>query len=210
MDIKAVKKEIQNEIKMTIKSFEFLIKFIDEHDYKYVSRIINNNDSIYEKNDENTKEILLKLGKKSTDTKEEFRREVAYLLVSRAISGISKNASNVAKYISNVEGKGVDKNWIKKVSERMLRRLEALKRLMTYESVESANALIERDKSLGKMFKDIISSYVRSSVSRSKLTSKEKDEVVQGFVVAIREMEQTGDSIKEAAEAILYIQSGKF
>lgn len=208
MKLNEIKKLLKIHTKEIIKSFKLLINFIDEHDYKYIPKIISNNDEISEINKKLISLILLYI--KNLKQGEENRKIISYFLVTRAISGISQNASNVAKYISNVEGKGVKKKWIKDVSVRVLRRLESLNRLITYETVDSALALIDRDKSLGIMFVELISNYTRSSVSRSKLTTKEKKEVVEGFVIAIREMEQAGDSIKEAAEGILFISTGRF
>jgi phosphate uptake regulator len=46
--------------------------------------------------------------------------------------------------------------------------------------------------------------------TKKKITPKEKDLVILGFIMALKRFEHTGDQIKEIAESIRFIITGKF
>ena len=205
---KNLKNSVEEQIKIIDKQFKNLVKFSKQKDYKLIVEIFELNDLIQEMNhkaQDRAIENFMKapLGK-------DLRRNVAYMMISRSLKDISHNAVNIAKYINAIQGKKISKAWVNEISSKIERRVSELLKLIQKEDIELANKLIERDASINKAYKKLLATFEKSAQTKLKLSKEEKEFAMLGFIMAAKNFEAAGDGIKEIAESIKFISTGKF
>ncbi len=140
----------------------------------------------------------------------DLRRNISYIMMIKSLKDISTYASNIANYLkSNVEYK-LSNKWVVELSEKIIKRLKLIDKLMTSESPEEAYFLSQEDESISILYrKELKSLNNKIELSKIKLTTKQKDEATRIFIVAIKSFDYVGDAIKEIAKTSLFISTGK-
>jgi phosphate uptake regulator len=96
------------------------------------------------------------------------------------------------------------------MSGKIQRRLSLLVDVIENEDIEAATKLIKKDGSVNNAYKSLLKKFASAAKTKKKLTTKEKDAAVIGFIMALKNFENAGDSIKEITESIRFIITGKF
>jgi phosphate uptake regulator len=105
---KNLKASIAEQIKLVREMYSNLEKFPEKKDYKLIVDIFSMDDKLSELN-EKAKDKAIENFMKAPLGKD-LRRNVAYLMVVRSLRNISKDATNIGKYINNIQGYQINKN----------------------------------------------------------------------------------------------------
>ncbi len=202
-----MKKNVVKLYKEAIYIYENLIKSVKLNDAKYLNKVFIAEKEFNENNGEIIDEIVngflrAPLGK-------DLRRNISYLMISKSIKDVVNKASNLSVYVANAEELKVKVKWIEEASLKLISRLKQGIWLLDNESIEEAEKLYERDKSINAQYKKLISEITKNTETTKQLTKKEKDFIISGFIIAIKNFELAGDATKAIAEAMIFISTAK-
>jgi phosphate uptake regulator len=93
---------------------------------------------------------------------------------------------------------------------KIKRRIDLLLDVIEKEDIDLLAKLIEKDADVNEAYKKLLKKFASSAQTRKKLSTKEKDQAILGFIMALKNFERAGDDIKEIAESIRFIITGKF
>ena len=205
---KNLKNSIEEQINIIDTQFKNLVAFSKKKDYKLIVEIFELDDLIIELNHRTQDKAIENFMKAPLG--KDLRRNVAYMMIGRSLKDISHNAVNIAKYINAIQGKKISKAWVNEISSKVERRVSTIQELIKKEDLELANKLIKRDDSINKTYKKLLATFEKSAQTKLKLSKEEKEFAVLGFIMAAKNFEAAGDNIKEIAESIKFISTGKF
>jgi phosphate uptake regulator len=104
---KGLRRSLQKQIKLTSKSFDKLIDFLNSHNYKDIEKIYSISKQFDLLNSVSINTALSNFMKAPLG--KDLRRNVAYTMIARDIKDIQINAENIASFVTNIQGYSIDK-----------------------------------------------------------------------------------------------------
>lgn len=138
----------------------------------------------------------------------DLRRSIAYYTITNELRDIMHNANAVMEYVSMNKDEKSTFTWLPEFSNKILRRFDLLHKLVETEKLELVDEIINRDKSINEFYKSLISGFLEN-IKIDPKTMKLKDSSFTGFILAVKNFEIAGDNIKEIAEQIRFVLTGK-
>ena len=144
----------------------------------------------------------------------DLRRIIAYLQISDRLEHIADRVINIYEFYEHLQKKhklkhsDIDNKLISEMVLKIIRRLKLTLGLIISENIEDAKKLIQQDASVNKFYKQIVEKISKNKILKNKSIPKSKATEIQlGFMLAIKNIERSGDDIKSIGRSILFIKS---
>lgn len=205
---KELKKQLKYIVKQITKQFVSINKSIETKKYESVSKVLIFSEDIIELAD-----IAFELSIENysfAPLGKDLRRNITYTTIVKSLRDISDSTRNICKFILINNEFKINFNWLLELNEEMIKRLKSVDKLLTSESPEEARKLIKQDEKFNSLYKKNLKTFAKKiESSKSKLTTKEKEQIAKGFILSLKSLEFAADNIKEIAEMSLFISTAK-
>ncbi len=138
----------------------------------------------------------------------DLRRSIAYYTITNELRDIMHNANAIMEFVSMNKEVTSTFEWLPEFSHKILRRFDLLHKLVDTEKVEFVDEIILRDKSINEFYKNLVNTFLEN-IKVDPKTLKVKEKSITGFILAVKNFEIAGDNIKEIAEQIRFVLTGK-
>jgi phosphate uptake regulator len=145
----------------------------------------------------------------------DLRRIVAYLQINDKLEQIADQVSNIYEFIDLLTKKhkltleNIETKVFCEMIDKLDRRFKQVETLLVSEEETEAIKLIDGDSSINKSYKDIIEKLSTDKLIKGKVNVKTLSEVKLGFMLAVKNLERTGDNLKYIGKSILFISNIK-
>ncbi len=142
----------------------------------------------------------------------DLRRIVTYLQVNNLLELIADEAINIYEFLDLILKKyklklsDIDYKFMEEMIVNITKSLKDLETLLINEDDALADQIIANDSKINKTYKKFIQQLSEDKLIKSSVKIKRK-ELQLGFVLAIKNLERSGDNIKRVAKTIKYINN---
>ncbi len=214
-DKKKLTKRITNLLNIVENSFNSILLSVNEKSANGLLDVYKNN-KIVKEEFEDINKMLLESFIHSPFGKD-LRRLISYLNIVNAISKIQETSSNLTLFLISWYEEKVGKNrnadWILDLIKRIINRLKKTSLILKNEDIEQIIELFFSDKKINELYKSNLE-LITKNLSIKTNDKNEKtivpNELTIGYVLALKNIEIAGDKIKEIADMMNFIVTGKY
>lgn len=161
----------------------------------------------YDESFPNIKAYILK-GFLQAPLGKDLRRNIAYFQILNSYKTINKFTAQISKYILDNKEEKNSFDWIKNFLNIILKKLKKLLVILETEDVDLIKDIIENDSDINIIFEDAISNIIHTKTLNPKKTQDIREKEIN-FLLIIKNLERTGDKIREIANQVYFIATGE-
>ncbi|BDV02317.1 MAG: hypothetical protein HPAVJP_2060 [Candidatus Hepatoplasma vulgare] len=173
---------------------------------KYLIKVFSN-EKKYEESFPPIKDYILK-GFLQAPLGKDLRRNIAYFQILNSYKTINKFTVQISRYILETKNEKLSFDWIKNFLTVIINKLKKILIILEKEDVDLIKEIIQNDSDVNILFEDAISNIIHTKTLNPKKTQDIREKEINILLIT-KNLERTGDKIREIANQIYFIATGE-
>ncbi len=205
-----IREKLNEQVETILEVFSFLLDDLKKGSNKNFEKIEQLEDLVNIRRNKIASDAIYELTKSAFA--KDLRRIVTYLQVNNLLELISDEVINIYGFLDLILKKyklklsDIDYKFMEEMIASITRSLKDLETLLETEDDKLADQIIANDAKINKIYKNFIQLLSEDKLIKSSVKTKRK-ELQLGFVLAIKNLERSGDNIKRISKTIKYINN---
>ncbi len=141
----------------------------------------------------------------------DLRRDISYIHIAKSLGKIQDSAYSVSEFLKVGYDNEIKKQWIAELAGKIIRRLKDILILIENEELELIDKVWDANESINSFYKENLEKIKKNLILAKENSSDDfNQELIIGYVLALKNFEIAGDEIKEIVEMINFIVTGKY